>query len=89
MCSRGSSQFIKIVLIMLISGVLLSGKHPKTYQLRVWLFFLPVKGTTSILTDFRSPSPSRSAPKNKDLPPVKKKSDLPQSPHLKNLMFRP
>ena len=38
MCSRGSSQIIKIVLIMLISGVSLSEKHPKTYQIRVWFF---------------------------------------------------
>ena len=33
MCSRGSSQIIKIALVMLISGILLSGKGPKTYQL--------------------------------------------------------
>ena len=31
MCSRGSSQF-KIVLVMLISSVILSEKHPKTYH---------------------------------------------------------
>ena len=30
-CSRGSSQIIKIVLVMLISGNLLSEKHPKSY----------------------------------------------------------
>ena len=29
MCSRGSSQIIKIVLVMLISGILLSEKHSK------------------------------------------------------------
>ena len=33
MCSRGSSQIIKIVLVMLISGILLSEEHPKRYQL--------------------------------------------------------
>ena len=81
MCSRYSSQIIKIVLVVLISGALSSEKHPKTYQLGLW-FLWPLKGTTSILTHFRSPSPPRSAPKNKGLPPVKKKknSDLPQSP---------
>ena len=72
MCSRGSSQIIKIVPEMLISGVLLSEKHPKTYQLGLW-FFLLVKGTTSILTHFRSLISPRSAPKNKDLPPSGKK----------------
>ena len=36
MCSRGSSQIIKIVLVMLISGILLSEKHPKRYQLGLW-----------------------------------------------------
>ena len=77
MCSRGSSHIIKI--LMLISGIVLSEKHPKTYQLGLW-FFLPLKVTTSILTHFRSPSPPQSAPKNKDLPPSEKKSDLPQSP---------
>ena len=35
MCSRGSSQIIKIVLV-LISGILLSEKHPKRYQLSLW-----------------------------------------------------
>ena len=39
MCSRGSSHIIKIV--MLISGILLSEKHPKTYQLGLWFFFTP------------------------------------------------
>ena len=29
-------QIIKIVLVMLISGILLSGKHPQTYQLGLW-----------------------------------------------------
>ena len=53
---------------MLISGVLLSEKHPKTYQLGLW-FFDP----TSILTHFRSPFPPLSALKNKDLPPCGKK----------------
>ena len=72
MCSRGSSQIIKIVLVVLISGVLLSEKHPKTYLLGLW-FLWPLKGTTSILTHFRSPSPPRSAPKNKGLPPSEKK----------------
>ena len=38
MCSRGSTQIIKIVLVLLISGVLLSEKHPKTYQLGLWFF---------------------------------------------------
>ena len=33
MCSRSSSQILKIVLVMLISGILLSEKDPKTYQL--------------------------------------------------------
>ena len=51
MCSRGSSQ---IVLVMLISGILLSEKHPKKYQLGLW-FFSPLKSTTSILTHFQSP----------------------------------
>ena len=32
------SQIIKIVLIMLISGILLSEKHPKTYQLGLWWY---------------------------------------------------
>ena len=41
MCSRGSSQIIKIVLTMLISGILLGGKGPKTYQLGLWVFFTP------------------------------------------------
>ena len=77
MCSRGSSHIIKIA--MLISGILLSEKHPKTYQLGLW-YFLPLKVTTSILAHFRSPSPPQSKPKNKDLPPSEKKSDLPQSP---------
>ena len=36
MCSRGSSQIIKIVSVMLIAGILLSEKHPKTYQLVLW-----------------------------------------------------
>ena len=35
--------------------------------------FWPLKGTTSILTHFRSPSLPRSAPKNKDLPTSEKK----------------
>ena len=52
---KGSSQIIKIVLVMLTSGVLLSEKQHKTYQLGLW-FFLPLKGTTSIFTHFRSPS---------------------------------
>ena len=34
MCSRGSSQIIKIVLVMLISGILLSEKHPKKVPAR-------------------------------------------------------
>ena len=55
MCSRGSSQILKIVLVMLISGILLSEKDPKTYQLGL-VFFLSLKGTTSILTHFQSPS---------------------------------
>ena len=38
MCARGSTQIINIVLVMLISGVLLSEKHPKTYQLGLWFF---------------------------------------------------
>ena len=41
MCSRGSSQVIKIVLVMLISGVLLSEKQPKTYQPGLCFFFTP------------------------------------------------
>ena len=36
MCTRGSSQITKIVLVMLISGIVLSEKHPKRYQLGVW-----------------------------------------------------
>ena len=36
MCSRGSSQIIKIVSVMLIAGILWSEKHPKTYQLVLW-----------------------------------------------------
>ena len=56
MCSRGSSQILKIVLVMLISGILLSEKDPKTYQLGLCFFFLSLKGTTSILTHFQSPS---------------------------------
>ena len=62
------SQIIKIVLIMLISGILLSEKHPKTYQLglgwstKVWdiivkgtrsLILTPKRYDTSILTHFR------------------------------------
>ena len=39
MCSRGSSQILKIVLVMLISGILLSEKDPKTYQLGLCFFF--------------------------------------------------
>ena len=31
MCFRSSSQIIKTVLVVLISGILLSEKHPKTY----------------------------------------------------------
>ena len=68
MCSRGSSQVIKIVLVMLISGVLLSEKQPKTYQPGL-CFFLPLKGTTSILAHFRSPSPPKSAPKKQRFAP--------------------
>ena len=41
MCSRGSSQILKIVLVMLFSGILLSEKDPKTYQLGLWFFFIP------------------------------------------------
>ena len=33
---RGLSQIIEIVLVMLISGILLSKKHPKMYQLGLW-----------------------------------------------------
>ena len=33
MCSRGSSQIFKILLVMLISGILLSEEDPKRYQL--------------------------------------------------------
>ena len=51
MCSRGSSQIIKIVLVMLISGIILSEKHLKTYHLGLW-FFLTLKGTRSILIHF-------------------------------------
>ena len=36
MSSRGSSQIIKIDLVMLISGILWSEKHPKRYQLGLW-----------------------------------------------------
>ena len=36
MCFRSSSQIIKTVLVVLISGILLSEKHPKTYQLGLW-----------------------------------------------------
>ena len=32
----GSSQMIKVVLVMLISGILLSEKHPTRYQLGLW-----------------------------------------------------
>ena len=38
MRSRGSSQIIKIVLVVLILGVLLSEEQPKTYQLGLWFF---------------------------------------------------
>ena len=48
MCPLGSSQIIKIVLVMLISGVILNEKHPKMYQLGLW-FSLPLKDATSIL----------------------------------------
>ena len=89
MCSRGSSQIIKIALVMLISGILLSGKGPKTYQLGLCFFFLPLKGTTSILTHFRSTSPSPGQQlKTKISPPPpasEKKSDLPPSPPTSNV----
>ena len=92
MCSRGSSQIIKIALVMLISGILLSGKGPKTYQLGLcFFFFLPLKGTTSILTHFRSTSPSPGQQLKKKIcsppPPVKKKVICPR--RLPPLMFRP
>ena len=32
----GSSQMIEVVLVMLISGILLSEKHPTRYQLGLW-----------------------------------------------------
>ena len=41
MCFRGSSQIIVIVLVMLLSGILLSENDPITYQLDLWFFFTP------------------------------------------------
>ena len=88
MCSRGSSQIIKIALVMLISGILLSGKGPKTYQLGLWFFFTPKrydKHPYPFPIDFSLPRP---AAKNKDLPsppPSEKKSDLPPSPPTSNV----
>ena len=88
---------------MLISAILLGKKHPKMYQLVLWYstkVWDTIKGTRSLILTLKRydkhPHPfpiasplSRSAPKNKDLPPCEKKnSDLPQSPNLKNLMFR-
>ena len=35
-CTRGSSQIIRVVQVMLISGILLSEKHRKRYQLGLW-----------------------------------------------------
>ena len=92
MCSSGSSQIIKIALVMLISGILLSGKGPKTYQLGLWFFFFLTpkrydKHPYPFPIDFSLPRP---APKNKDLPPpppVKKKVICPRRPPP--LMFRP
>ena len=92
MCSRGSSQIIKIALVMLISGILLSGKGPKTYQLGLCFFFFTPKRYDKhpypFPIDFSLPRP---AAKNKDLlpppPPVKKKVICPR--RLPPLMFRP
>ena len=51
-CSRGSSQIIRIALVMLISGILLSEKHRKRYQLGLWYstkVWDIVKGTRSLI----------------------------------------
>ena len=90
MCSRGSSQIIKIALVMLISGILLSGKGPKTYQLGLCFFFFTPKRYDKhpypFPIDFSLPRP---AAKNKDLlpppPASEKKSDLPPSPPTSNV----
>ena len=80
MCSRGSSQILKIVLVMLISGILLSEKDPKTYQLGLWFFFIPKRYDEHPYPFPIAFFPPRSAPRNKDLPPVKKKAICPRRP---------
>ena len=92
MCSRGSSQIIKIALVMLISGILLSGKGPKTYQLGLCFFFFTPKRYDKhpypFPIDFSLP---RQQLKTKICPPppplVKKKVICPRRPPP--LMFRP
>ena len=79
MCSRGSSQILKIVLVMLISGILLSEKDPKTYQLGL-VFFIPKRYDEHPYPFPIAFFPPRSAPRNKDLPPVKKKAICPLRP---------
>ena len=79
MCSRGLSQIIKIVLVMLISGVLLSEKHPTTYQLGLW-YLLTLKRYDKHPYPFPIAFSTRSAPKNKDLP---------QSPPTSNIYSVP
>ena len=52
MCFRGSSQIIKIVLVVLFSGILLSEKYPKRYQLGLWWSAKvsdTLKGTRSLI----------------------------------------
>ena len=92
MCLRGSSQIIKIVLEMLISGIFLSEKHPKTCQLGLWQSTKisdTIEGTRSLILTLKRydkhphPFPIAffpPAPENKDLPLVEKKGDLLQSP---------
>ena len=74
MCLR---QIIKTALVMLISDILLSEKHLKTYQLGLWwstkvqdivkgtwsLILTPKRYDTSILTHFRTPLPTPPPPR--------------------------
>ena len=94
MCLRGSSQIIKIVLEMLISGIFLSEKHPKTCQLGLWQSTKisdTIEGTRSLILTLKRydkhPHPfpiAPPAPENKDLPLVEKKRGICSSrPHLK------
>ena len=90
MCSRGSSHIIKAVLVMLISGVLLSEKHLRTYQLGLF-FFLTRKRYDKHPYPFSITFSPPVSTENQDLPPVKNKKKwfAPVALHLKNLMFRP